>query len=244
MLSGIGPATHLRAVGIDPVTDLPGVGDNLHDHPTVRAAYQSAAALPASKGNHGEVYAALRSPLVAAIPDLHLFPLLLPVAPAGRAGPPWGFALVAAVMAPGSRGTVRLPSADPDVPPLIDPGLLRDGRDAERLAAGLAIARAAAACTAFARLGITEIAPGPAIRDAVAVRAYIRQAVGSYYHPAGTCRMGTGPGAVTDPELRVHGIRGLRVADASVMPVIPNAHPNATVLAIAEKAAELIAGQS
>ncbi|MCW2935806.1 MAG: glucose-methanol-choline oxidoreductase [Actinomycetia bacterium] len=101
--------------------------------------------------------------------------------------------------------------------------------------------RAAAAGTAFARLGITETAPGRAIRDTAAVRAYIRQAVGSYYHPAGTCRMGTGPGAVTGPELRVHGITGLRIADASVMPVIPNAHPNATVLAIAEKAAAIIA---
>ena len=73
------------------------------------------------------------------------------------------------------------------------------------------------------------------------MRAWIRRSVGSYFHPAGTCRMGTGPGAVTDPQLRVHGITGLRVADASVMPVIPNAPPHATVLAIAEKAADLIA---
>jgi choline dehydrogenase len=83
--------------------------------------------------------------------------------------------------------------------------------------------------------------PGPDVTSRAAIRDYIREAVGSYYHPAGTCRMGAGAGSVVDPQLRVHGVAGLRVADASVMPVIPNAHPNATVLAIGERAAELIA---
>jgi choline dehydrogenase len=245
MLSGIGPAARLAALGIGPAADLPGVGENLQDHPAARVAYRSAVALPASKYNHGEVYAALRSPLATAVPDLHLFPILAPVAAApGRQPLPAGFALVAAVMTPGSRGTVRLASADPGAPPLIDPGLLADERDLDRLAAGLAIARHAAAGAAFTSFGITETAPGPAVRDPAAVRAYMRATVSSYYHPAGTCAMGTGPGAVTDPQLRVHGIEGLRIADASVMPVIPNAHPHATVLAIAEKAASLITGQS
>jgi choline dehydrogenase len=244
MLSGIGPAPRLKALGIDPVADLPAVGENLQDHPVVKATYRSAVRLPPSTRNHGEVYAALRSPLAGAVPDLHLFPILLPVAIPGHQAPPSDFALAAAVMAPDSRGTVRLASADPDAPPLIDPGFLRDGRDAERLHAGLAMARAAAAGRAFASLGITELAPGPAIRDIAGLRAWIRQAVSSYWHPAGTCRMGAGPGAVTDPQLRVHGITGLRVADASVMPVIPNAPTHATVLAIAERAADLIAPQS
>jgi choline dehydrogenase len=239
MLSGIGPADCLKALGIDPVADLP-VGENLQDHPVVRAAYRSAVPLPASRHQHGEVYAALRSPLAGAVPDLHLFPILLPPAGPGHQAPPPGFSLVAAVMAPDSRGTIRLSSPDPDAPPLIDPGFLGDGRDVERLHAGLAMARAAAASTGLAQLGISETTPGPGLQDITSVRAWIRQAVGSYYHPAGTCRMGTGPGTVTDPQLRVHGIVGLRVADASVMPVIPNAHPHATVLAIAEKAASLI----
>jgi choline dehydrogenase len=102
------------------------------------------------------------------------------------------------------------------------------------------MARNAATGAAFAALGITEAAPGSGTRDPGDVRAWICRAVGSYFHPAGTCRMGTGPDAVTDPQLRVHGIAGLRIADASVMPVIPNAPPHATVLAIAEKAASLI----
>jgi choline dehydrogenase len=241
MLSGIGPAGRLKALSITPVADLPAVGENLQDHPVVMASYRSAVALPASRGNHGELYASLRSALAGEVPDLQLFPILLPVAPPGQQAPPSGFALVAAVMAPDSRGTVRLSSADPDAPPLIDPGFLRDGRDLERLHAGLTMARNAAADAAFARLGITETAPGPAARDSAGVRAWIRQSAASYWHPAGTCCMGTGPRTVTDPELRVHGITGLRVADASVMPVIVNAPPHATVLAIAERAADLIA---
>jgi choline dehydrogenase len=242
MLSGIGPAAHLKAVGIDPVADLPGVGGNLQDHPAVMATYRSAVPLPASRGNHGEAYAALRSPLARAVPDLHLFPVLLSAA--GRQDPLPGFALAAAVMAPDSRGTVRLSSADPAAPPLIDPGLLRDARDVERLHAGLVIARNAAGDTAFASLEVTETAPGPAVRDFAGMRAWIRRTAGSYWHPAGTCRIGpdSDPHAVTDPGLRVRGITGLRVADASVFPVIPNAPLNATVLAIAEKAADLITG--
>jgi choline dehydrogenase len=244
MLSGIGPAEHLRGVGIDPVADLPGTGANLQDHPVAMACYASAVPLPRSKYNHGETYSALSSPLAGAWPDLHVFPILLPVAPPGLQAPAGGFALVASAVAPDSRGSVRLASASPLGAPLIDPGLLRDPGDIERLETGLAMIRRAAAGTAFARLGVTEAHPGPGVRASGELRAWIRRTVSSYYHPAGTCRIGPGTdlGAVIDPELRVHGIAGLRVADASVIPVIPNAHPHATVLAIAERAAGLIAG--
>jgi choline dehydrogenase len=147
-----------------------------------------------------------------------------------------GYALVAAVVAPDSRGTVRLASADPEAAPLIDPGFLTDSRDTDRLEAGLEIVRQAGASAAFDEFRAAEVWPGPEVTTSGGLREYIRRGVGSYYHPAGTCGMG----AVVDAELRVHGIAGLRVADASVIPVIPNAHPNATVLAIAEKAADLI----
>ncbi|MGH3292403.1 MAG: GMC family oxidoreductase [Trebonia sp.] len=244
MLSGIGPADHLRGTGIDPVADLPGTGANLQDHPVAMASYASAVALPRSRYNHGETYSALSSPLAGAWPDLHVFPILLPVAPPGLQAPAGGFALVASAVAPDSRGSVRLASASPLDAPLIDPGLLREPGDLERLETGLAMIRRAAAGAAFSRLGVSEAHPGPGTRSGE-LRAWIRRTVSSYYHPAGTCRIGPGtdPGAVVDPELRVHGITGLRVADASVTPVIPNAHPNATVLAIAERAAGLIAGR-
>jgi choline dehydrogenase len=240
LLSGIGPAGQLRNLGIDLVADVPGVGQNLQDHPVVLVSYASPAPLPVSGYNHGEVYAAVRSALAGACPDLHLFPILLPLAPAGCQPPPAGYALVAAVVAPDSRGSVRLASADPRAAPLIDPGLLREGRDVDRLEEGLSIIRQAGAGPELAGVRRAEVWPGPEMRTRTGVRGYLRRRVGSYYHPAGSCRMGIGPGAVVDPQLRVHGVAGLRVADASVMPVIPNAHPNATVLAIAERAAELI----
>jgi choline dehydrogenase len=233
LLSGLGPAGQLRALGIEPLADLPGVGINLQDHPVAMACYASATSLPRSRYNHGEVYAALRSPLAGTCADLQLFPVLLPVVPTGCRAPDAGFALMAAAVAPDSRGTVRLASADPRAAPLIDPGFLRDGRDLDRLAAGLTLIRAVAAFPDAA-----EVWPGADVRTEAGLRDYIRHTVGSYYHPAGSCRMG--PDGVVDPKLRVHGIIGLRIADASVLPVIPNAPLNATVLAVAEKAADLI----
>ncbi len=242
MLSGIGPAGQLRALGIGLVADIPAVGRNLQDHPVVMACYACSEPLPPSGYNHGEVYAAVRSDHASAFPDLHLFPILLPVAPAGWQAPAAGFALVAAVVAPGSRGTVCLASADPAQAPLIDPGFLRDPRDTGRLVHGLALARQTVASAPFGSFGASQVWPGPDARTRSGLRWWIRRTVASYYHPGGTCRMGTGDDAVVDTQLRVHGLAGLRVADASVMPTIPNAHPNATVLAIAERAADLITG--
>jgi choline dehydrogenase len=138
---------------------------------------------------------------------------------------------------------VRLASADPQTAPLIDPGFLRDGRDLDRLETGVEMIRQAAASDVFSRVRMAEVWPGADVRTSGGLRNYIRHGVGSYYHPAGTCRMGSDADAVVDPDLRVQGVTGLRVADASVMPAIPNAHPNATVLAIAERAAELIGGR-
>jgi choline dehydrogenase len=242
MVSGIGPARHLRAHGISPVADLAGVGQNLQDHPLVMVSCATAAPLPASRYNHGEVYAAVRTGLAGAWPDLQLLPILLPLAPPRCPPPAAGYVLAAAVVAPDSRGTVRLASGDPGQAPLIDPGFLTEPGDTDRLMAGLRLIRQACARPALRATMRAEVWPGPGVTSSAALRHYIRRTVGSYYHPAGTCRMGTGNDAVADPQLRVRGISGLRVADASVMPVIPNAPLAATVYAIAERAADLIAG--
>ncbi len=244
MLSGIGAADQLRSLGIDLVADLAGVGQNLQDHPIAFASYAAENPLPVSRYNHGEMYAALRSGLGGAYPDLHLFNILFPLAPAGYEAPPSGYALVASVVAPESRGSVRLASADPQASPLIDPGLLRTDRDLDVLAAGMAIIKQATSGRGFwgevSRERHREVYPGPDARTDGDVREFVRRTVGSYFHPVGTCRLGRDERAVVDAQLRVQGIDGLRVADASVMPAIPNAHPNATVLAIAERAADLI----
>jgi len=240
MLSGVGPAGHLRALGIGVLADLPAVGMNLQDHPMLLTSWASPAPLPVSGYNHGEMYAALRSSLAGGYPDLHLFPILLPLAPAGRQPPASGCALVTAVSAPDSAGAVRLASADPLRSPLIDPGLLREARDVDRMEEGLRLIRRAASGAELAGLLQAEAWPGADARGRHELRAYIRRSVESYYHAAGTCRMGPGADAVVDAGLRVHGVAGPRVAGAPVMPVLPNANPNATVLAIAERAAELI----
>jgi choline dehydrogenase len=243
LLSGLGPADRLRRLGIEPAADLPQVGENLQDHPIVLTVLTSWDKLPVSRYNHGEVYAALRSELAGAYPDLHLFPILLPLAPAGRQAPETGFTIAASVMAPDSRGSVRLASAAPEVAPLIDPGFLADPRDLARMMTAVKLARRTAAGPHFDAVRKAELWPGPDCRTDAELRAYLRRSLMAYYHPAGTCRLGSDPDAVLDLELRVRGVSGLRVVDASVLPTIPNAHPNATVLAVAERAADLISGR-
>jgi choline dehydrogenase len=244
MLSGIGPAAQLHDLGISAVADLADVGQNLQDHPIAFASYAAENPLPVSQYNHGEMYAALRSELGGARPDLHLFSILFPLAPPANQTPANGYALVASVVGPESRGSVQLASADPQAPPLIDPGLLRVGRDLDVLVAGMGFIRQATSGREFwdelSPGHHREVYPGPDLRADAELRDFIRHSVGSYFHPVGTCRLGQDERAVVDVQLRVQGIDGLRVADASVMPAIPNAHPNATVLAIAEKAADLI----
>jgi choline dehydrogenase len=147
-------------------------------------------------------------------------------------------------MLPRSRGTVRLASAEPGTPPLIDPDYYADPHDVEILAAGLRAAREIGRAAALDKWRGGEVLPGPDVNDDASLRAYLRRNLRSYAHPGGTCRIGPDEEAVVDTDLRVHGISGLRVADASVMPSAPSANTNATVYAIAERAAGLIQAHS
>jgi choline dehydrogenase len=158
--------------------------------------------------------------------------------PDAVAGPMQSFTIVVGLMMPRSRGTLRLSSSDPAAHPLIDPRYLTDDRDRAAMLAGLGLAREIGATRAFRPLHAEEWAPGDVPLD-----QYLRQGLRTYFHYAGTCRIGTDDFAVVDPDLTVHGVDGLRVADASVMPSVPSANTNATVLAIAERAAALIAGR-
>ncbi|MFD7446315.1 GMC oxidoreductase [Streptomyces sp. NPDC059909] len=130
--------------------------------------------------------------------------------------------------------------ADPATPPLIDPNFFGDDRDMVTMLTALGMARVLGSSPAFDLWRDKEALPGPEVHDESELRDYLRRDTDPYQHALGTCRIGTDPAAVVDPQLRAHGIDGLRVADASVMPTIPGANPNATVLAIAERAATMV----
>jgi choline dehydrogenase-like flavoprotein len=243
--SGIGPQSHLRSVGIDVAADLPGVGANLFDHPMSGVVYRSARPVPAGQNNHGEALGLIRSGPGADMPDLQVMFVDVPLRAATLPGPAIGegYTLATSLMLPGSRGTVRLASAEPGTPPLIDPNYYADPRDLEVFAAGLRAAREIGRAAALDQWRGEEVLPGPDVHDDASLRAYLRRNLQTYSHPGGTCRIGTDEEAVVDTDLRVHGISGLRVADASVMPSPPSANTNATVYAIAERAADLIQAQ-
>ena len=242
LLSGIGPAEHLHAVGVDVVADLPGVGANLQDHPWAGVTYAAARPVPPAQGNHGDLIAAVRSTPDLAAPDIQLIFADVPYHPPTMPAPANGYTILFAALRPRSRGSVRLASPDPAAAPLIDPNLFGDDRDLVTMLTALAMARELGASPALAAWRDQEALPGSDMRDERELRDYLRHDAGPYWHAVGTCRIGTDPAAVVDPQLRVHGIDGLRVADASAMPSIPGANTNATVLAIAERAASLVGG--
>jgi len=239
--SGIGPAAQLRPLGVAVVADLPGVGNNLADHPLV------AVDLPARAGTTGprfQTMATMRSQLAPAgsPPDLHLF-AAGPFGASQDAGPADAvFGLVTGLVLPYSRGWVRIRSADPADPPCIDVAHLRHPDDMSRMVEATLIARAISRTAPLTGLiEGPELAPGPAITDGdiSAIAASIASRVDTYHHPAGTCRMGPDPdgGAVVDARGRVHGIEHLHVADASIMPAIPSANTNLPTIMIAERVA-------
>jgi choline dehydrogenase len=239
-LSGIGPVGVLRPHGIEVVADLPGVGENLQDHPGVTLAYAPGQPLATARNNRVEVLGLLRSGPDVGYPDLQIAFADVPVPSPADSGPQAVFALLTSLMQPFSRGSVRLASASPDAAPVVAPRYLTDPRDLDAIVRGLKIARDIPRTGPLKPWLARELRPGPDAGDDAALRAYATAAISSCFHPVGTCRIGTDDMAVVDPELRVHGISGLRVADASVMPSITSANTNATVYAIAERAAELI----
>ncbi|MFJ4650077.1 GMC family oxidoreductase [Nocardia sp. NPDC088792] len=267
MLSGIGPADHLRAFGIDVVADLP-VGDNLHDHlfvpmsfamPTAvhrsSPGYFARAIVRESLRNNStwlarsvlEAVAFLRTPYTEGIPDLQLH-----VLPWGYPGPNQdapirhtpdprrSLSILVTMIYPQSRGTLRLTSADPTAAPAIDPNYLAEQRDLDTLVYGMELTREIMAAKSIGPLVDTEIAPGPGYPGHAELVSEVPNRATTVYHPVGTCRMGVDERAVVDPTLRVRGVQGLRVADASIMPNIVGGNTNAATMMIGEHAASLI----
>jgi choline dehydrogenase len=243
--SGLGPAEELASLGIDAVVDLPGVGRNLHDHLLMGVLWEPRQPVPPPQYNLAEASMFLRSDPALYAPDLHLMcihvPFHLPTFTVAEGS--WTIAV--GLVRPASRGTLKLHSADPADKPLIDPAYLTVDADVEAMVRGTELVRELASATAFDEWRGAEALPGDHVQGTDALRDFVRRAAGTYYHPVGTCRMGIDADAVVDPELRVHGVVGLRVADASVMPDIVSANTNTAAILIGEKAADLIrAGSS
>ena len=247
MLSGIGPADHLAEHDIDPVVDAPGVGRNLQDHLFAFAVYERTAGPedPAPSTNIGESGAFTRTSEDEPAPDLqyHFAPVYF--MEHGFANPEegMGFSIGATQLRPESRGRITLNSDDPFDDPVIDPRYLTDDRDMEVLLAGLKEAREIANASALDEYRGEEIWPGEDVQTDAELREHIRETCHTVYHPVGTCKMGDDDMAVVDDELRVHGVEGLRVVDASVMPTLVGGNTNAPTIAIAEKAADLVTAE-
>jgi choline dehydrogenase len=234
MRSGVGAADELRAFGLPVVADLPGVGANLQEHPGVSVLWPLADAQ--NDGPRSQIVATWSSGLdpgsVALFDMQHV--------PAGTATAYW---ICAAVMAPRSRGSVKLASADPNARPRVRLGLLDDPIDLARMVHGVRSARRIGALTPLDALAAgPEQWAGAGLVDDEGLAKAVRSAVWPYHHAAGTCAMGPSPaaGAVVNAAGAVHGVHGLTVADASVMPVIPSANTHLTVLMVAERIAALL----
>jgi choline dehydrogenase-like flavoprotein len=265
MRSGIGPAAHLQSLGINVMRDLPGVGENLHDHPdavlvadapgqtdligvSAQGAWQTLQALWAwrqhRKGplttNFAEGGAFYKSRPDEPHPDIQLHFVVAKLVDHGRQltlG--HGYSLHVCLLQPDSRGRVQLTDRNPHSAPLIDPQFLSDPRDLQRLRDGVRQAQNILSQPALAAYGQEWGASANAHSDEQ-LDHWIRQHADTVYHPVGTCRMGQDNMAVVDAQLRVHGVSGLRVVDASVMPRIVSGNTNAPTIMIAEKAADWI----
>ena len=268
MLSGIGDGTHLNDLGITVVKDLPGVGANLHDHPSAPVMMETSVAdsygislraLPRDIWNIFQYLLFRRGALASNLfesaaflktidgldrPDMQFvfqparkmltgFPV-----PIGH-----GHVLNPVCLYPKSRGRLTLADPDPHSPPVIDTNILAVPEDVLPIIRGIEIARRVFADPAFARYAAVETGPGPEIQGEAALTEYIKSICYPINHQVSTCRMGGDPGSVVDPELKVRGIEGLRVADASVFPVIVGGNTNAAVVMVAEKAADMILGR-
>jgi choline dehydrogenase len=236
MVSGIGDADELRGNGLAVVSDLPGVGENLQDHLLI-PGFVAEAKTPMPPNARAESHLFFRSVAGAPSPDVQA--LFSPRAVGtGEIRSEDGFSILLALVRPESRGRLRITSADPNGPLLIDPQYLSAEADLIHLGAAIEHARAIGSAAGLSEWRKREIPRVPSERSAM--REFITRNVGSYWHAVGTCAMGVHDRAVVDPTLRVYGVSNLRVADASIMPTITSGNTNAPTIAIAERATRMI----
>ena len=271
MLSGIGPADDLRELGIPVMADSPGVGGNLSDHPIVtgmwatprsRGLWEQAGPRNLARwqllhsgpltSNVAEAGGFWRSDPALPAPDIQWHVLPVPYQNYGLADPAIrAMSVLITLVAVGSRGRIRLRSTDPRHKPAIDPAYLSDMADLDPLLRAIGQVREFAAARPMSKICRSELAPGDDLRTETELIDWIRSDITTVYHPVGTCAMGGNSvltasklTSVVDTELRVRGVERLRVVDASVMPTVPRGNTNAPVIAIAERAADLISGRA
>jgi len=264
-ISGIGPAAHLKSIGVDVAHDLPGVGSNLADHYVVRVLHRIKNQITINELARGwrkmreaaryfidgrgaltfgvttaQVFCHSREGLAS--PDIQLLftPASYQPSRVLKLENEPGCAVAVCPTRPSSRGTIMAASPDPFAAPAIRPGYLSDQDDLRVLSAGLRYARQIFAAQPLADYSVAELSPGPEMDGDNALATFARETGTTLYHPVGTCRMGTDDQAVVDPTLRVRGMQGLRVVDASVMPTLTTGNTNAPTIMIAEKAAAMI----
>lgn len=225
------------------VAALRGVGRNLQDHWLVPVILSTSRPIGRPNGLptcHSHLFWRSRAEL--AVPDLQPIHFAVPLRAEWMVGPEEGISLMAGLVRPASRGRVTLASADPTVAPLIDPRVLSAPGDVEALATAVRLCRDIAAQPALRKTwGAVEIYPGTLGSTRELLHDYVRESVVTYHHQSGTCAMGSHEGSVVNDRLSVHGVEGLTVADASVMPTVTTGNTNAPVAMIAERAAEFIA---
>lgn len=244
MLSGVGPKNHLEQLGIEVKIDSPGVGQNLHDHTLCPVIYEGAKDIPPPSDMSIQVlHAHMFAKTDPSLPGADMQPLFFHVpyyAPEQKAQTPNAFTFLASGVRPKSRGQITLNSADPDDVMNIDPNVLSDQYDVDTLVMSIKQMRKIASQSALDEWRGREIYPGPDVQSDEDLADYARSAVLSYHHQNGTCKMGVDDLAVVDPRLRVRGVEGLRVADASIFPFVMAGNTNAPAIMVGEKAADMI----
>ncbi len=243
LLSGIGPADDLKPLGLGVRADLAGVGANLHDHALATFLYESSRKIPEGKANNLEAHFFAKSDPGMTAPDLQ--PLMshfpMPVEGYPQLAYGDGYAIVAGIIRPLSRGRMWLKSADPAEHPVLDPHYLEEKADVRALLASLKLSREVGEAKALQEFRAREIAPGPDVRTDAELIEYGMRNLITYHHQVGTCKMGIDNMAVVNPaDLRVYGVDGLRVADASIMPSVTSGNTNAPSIMIGERCADFL----
>jgi choline dehydrogenase len=243
LLSGIGPAEHLRQVGVEPLVDLPGVGENLHDHLLSPVIFSAERAIdpPAERATPAQTHLWWRSRAGLAGPDMQPIHFSFPMYEEWMSGPENGFTFQAGMIRPQSRGRIRLSGPTLADELVIDPRILSAEADLRTLEAAVELSREIGRQPALREeWGTTEQYPGSDME----LRDYVRRTAITYHHQVGTCKMGGDELGVVDERLRVHGVEGLRVADASIMPAVTSGNTNAPSIMIGERVAEFVAEDS